>query len=104
MKFGALCPNDADWPNDLCSAEGYCMKSYPYGDRDHFNSDDAACRTVPRAYLEQDNIVFVDDSECRANQNFCPTCSQDETCKMSYHQLDPRQENGPTGACRCKPN
>jgi len=106
MKFGNFCPmDDTDWPNDLCNAEGYCMKSYPAGDTDRFESDDAACRTVPRAYIDLENMIFVDDAdECGANQNFCPTCSQDETCKMSYHMNDPNQENGPTAACRCQPS
>lgn len=63
MKFGNLCPNDANWPNDLCSAEGHCMKSYPYGDTGGFNSDDAACRTVPRIYTDLENIIFVDDAD-----------------------------------------
>lgn len=77
MKFGNFCPmDDTDWPNDLCNAEGYCMKSYPAGDTDRFDSDDAACRTVPRAYIDLENMIFVDDAdECGANQNFCPTCS-----------------------------
>lgn len=79
IKFGNTCPDKGYYPRDArCNAEGQCLKSYPHEDPKKWRSWDSACRTVPQAYLNP-NEVKIGRKKCKkSKQGMCSTCSSDE--------------------------
>lgn len=109
MKYGAKCPNKKTFTDELCTGEGRCVKSYPFGDPEKMRSVEAACRTVPALY-DQPAEVMRDvydwsDRKCKKKYGLCSFgCKgKNGTCFNSWLKEDEDKWAGPSAMCRCIP-
>ena len=99
MRFGRPCSSGQD--SSRCHSENaYCLNSFPYGDVDKYRSDDAACRTVPDSYLDEDNLLYG-RKRCKDRVGLCPYCGSSQRCSWSYRADDPDAWRGYSAMCRC---
>jgi len=103
-RFGNKCGNNADKDKCMTDASTYCHKSYPFGDADKYRSDQMACRTVPKEYI--DGPFEYHRRKSRSSRcGLCKYgCGSDAKCYRSWLESDADDWRGPSAMCRCKPN
>ena len=103
MKYGNKCNNNKKWNADNCNEEGYCLKSYPFGDPDKMRSPEAMCRTAPESHIE--GPFGWASRPCKNEKaGLCGYgCDAGEVCTYSWLQEDPLKWKAASAICRCKP-
>lgn len=99
-KYGNICVENSKWNESQCSYSGNCHKSYPFGDADKMNSEEAACRTVPQNFVENDFAFGTKDCWSPVGGLCHGGC--EGTCHYSWIASDDDKWKSASSMCRCK--
>ena len=102
-KFGASCASGLS--RDACMTdESYCINSWDINDPDKWNSPLAKCRSVPSAYMieNQADWSFANKTCGNASAGLCEFGCGAGTCRNSWPASDSLRGKSVYAMCRCK--
>ena len=101
--YGEFCDEDDQQfeANECEEHTGECRWSYPSHDEDEWDSDDVACRTLPKQRAPE-GYAFDEEACDDDDPAHCGDCDRDQ-CKWSWPREDPFASESKEAFCRCQP-